>query len=180
MDDVKLSTGLSARWTSRSRNLCSPKTIPTQPAWTIGDSEWLTLTSPLDVDGVTVTGFQLRATAMLRRPDVDVMFQLEHHPFAEAGGPVCRIEWNPIRGHTNKGCGPKELWYQEIKTSHCHPFAMNWQHSEKLVRQGILPIAIPLHPNPPNFRELLAIVGKEFRISNIQCVDVPNWQPQLL
>ncbi len=160
--------------------ISAEKTLPAQPDWAIKDSEWLSLSSPLDIDGVTVSGFLLRALAMLRRPDADVVFQLEHHPFTERGGPICRMEWNPLRGHTNKGCGPKELQFREIRGSHHHPFGLNWAHSEKSVRRGTLPIAVPLDPEPANFREFLAIVGKAFRIKNIQCIAVPEWQADLL
>lgn len=117
---------------------------------------------------------------MLRRPDADVVFQLEHHPFSEFGGPICRMEWKPLRGHTNKGCGPKALQFREIRGSHHHPFDLNWAHSEKEVKRGKLPIAIPIEPEPTNFRDFLAIIGKAFKIKNIQLIAVPEWQAVLL
>jgi hypothetical protein len=160
--------------------LLAEKTIPAQPGWVIGDSDRFALSTPLDIDGVTITGFLLRGAAMLWRADVDVVLQLESHPFSGSGGPICRMEWNPLRGHTNKGCGPKPLQFQEMKCSHHHPFDLNWEYSEKEVRRGNLPIAMPIDPEPKNFREFLAIVGKEFRIKNIQSIGVPEWQPVLL
>jgi hypothetical protein len=160
--------------------LLAQKSIPAQPDWVIGDSDRFALSTPLDVDGVTMPEFLLRGAAMVRRADVDVVLQLERHPFWGSGGPICRMEWNPLRGHTNKGCGPKSLQFKEMKGSHYHPFELNWEHSEKEVRRGNLPIAMPIDPEPENFRQFLALAGKEFRIKNIQSIGVPEWQPDLL
>ena len=156
------------------------KTIPAQPDWARLDSDRFSLSTPLDVEGVTVPGFLLRGKAMVMRADADVVFQLERHPFSEKGGPLCRVEWNPLSGHTNKGCGPKALQFREMKCSHHHPFDLNWAHSENEVRRGSLPIAIPIDPEPKNFRDFLAMVGKAFRIKNIQSIAVPEWQAVLL
>jgi hypothetical protein len=156
------------------------KTIPIPPDWFVLDSEWIGFACPLDVDGVTLAGFRLQAKAMLRQPDRHVVMQLEHLPPTDKGGAICRIEWRPFSGHNNKGNGPANLRFKDILTSHLHPFDLNWRECEKSVRRGQLPIALPLDPDPPNYREFLALVGIEFRIENIQCVVIPPWQPVII
>lgn len=105
---------------------------------------------------------------------------MEHHPPTDKGGAICRMEWRPFNGHNNKGLGPEKWKFREIVCSHHHPFYLNWEASEKAVRRGQLPIAIPIEPDPENFREFLALVGKEFRIKNIQCVSEPPWEPLIV
>ncbi len=156
------------------------KTIAAVPNWYIQDSIWLGFSCPLDVDGVTLEGFRLQAKAMLRQPDRHVVMQLEHLPHTDKGGAICRLEWRPFNGHNNKGIGPTHLRFKEILTSHHHPFDLNWSECEKSVRRGQLPLAVPLDPDPPNYREFLALVGREFRIDNIQCIEVPPWQPVII
>lgn len=56
------------------------KAIPVSPDWDeiTHSLSWL---SPLDIDGVTIAGLQLRMTAQLHLPDEALMAQLEYHPF---------------------------------------------------------------------------------------------------
>jgi hypothetical protein len=156
------------------------KSLAARPVWIIQDSEWLGFTCPIDIDDITLAGFRLRAKSKLRYQDRHVILQMEHHPPTDKGGAICRMEWKPFNGHNNRGLGPKEWRFREIVGSHHHPFHLNWEASEKAVRRGQLPIAIPLEPDPANFREFLALIGKEFRIKNIQCISAPPWQPLIV
>jgi hypothetical protein len=112
-----------------------------------------------------------------------VIFQLEYHHSRIVGGPVARIEWRPLNPHSNKGLGPKHLRHVIQDGSHHHRFDLNWQRSQESVLRGELLIAVPLTeegPEPQNFRALLAVVGKAFRIRNIQLVTPPPWQPTMI
>lgn len=160
--------------------LSSQKSLPVTPQWIVDGSSWLSMTSPLDIDGVTISGARLVGKASLKHPDRHIVLQLEHHPYADSGGAICRLEWRPLNGHGNKRQGPKELRNLIINGSHYHPFDLIWKYCEKDVRKGQLPIAYPIQPDPANCREFLALVGREFKIFNIQCVGIPPWQSQLL
>lgn len=156
------------------------KTLSIAPEWVIQNSEWLGFSCPLDLYGITISGFRLQANSMLTQPDRHVILQMEHHPSSGKGGAFCRMEWRPMNGHNNKGLGPKEWRFLEIRGSHHHPFQLNWSKAEKLVRRGNLPIAVPLEPDPDNFRSFLSVVGREFNIKNIQRICEPPWQPMIL
>jgi len=57
----------------------SNKELAISPDWVIRYSEGLGFCCPIDVDGVTIDGYQRRAKAMLRTPDRQIVLQLEHH-----------------------------------------------------------------------------------------------------
>jgi hypothetical protein len=156
------------------------KELSLTPDWTVWDSEWLSFAVPLEVKGATLAGFRLLGRTMLRHPDKHVVCQLAHHPMTDQGGAISRMEWRPFTGHNNMGRGPREFRHREITGSHQHCFDLNWRVDQKAVRRGILPLAVPIDPDPQNFREFLALVGKEFRISNIQRIGVPPWEASLV
>lgn len=54
---------------------------------------------------------------------------------------------------------------------------MNWDHSPSQVRRGKLALAVPIEPEP-TFEEIVAIVGREFRLSPLEWVTRPPWQDQ--
>ncbi|RWM84819.1 MAG: hypothetical protein EOR84_32770 [Mesorhizobium sp.] len=152
------------------------KTFPFRSKWQFRDAEWMVLTSPIDIDGVTVEGLKFRAMAMRQRPDEHVSFQLEYYPPRRQprGGPFARIEWRPLRGHNNKMIGPPELRNKLQKCTHHHEFWVNWNHSQNSVRKGALDISVPIEPEP-SYDQIVAFVGKEFRISNIDWLPSPDW-----
>jgi len=157
------------------------KTLATTPSWEERDSQNLVLLTPLEVDGVVVEGLRLRGAAIRSMQDENVCFQLEYFTTrTKAGGPLARVEWRPLRGHNNKGNGPKALRHKLITGSHLHCFEENWKQSPAHVMRGELRVALEINPDPSNFRELLALIGREFRISNVQQVPLPPWQPQLV
>lgn len=139
--------------------MLSEKRLSVTPEWVV-QPEWLSFSCPIDIDGITVAGYRLQGKTMLAHPDRHVILQLEHHPLSDKGGALCRMEWRPFNGHNNKGKGPRQFRFKEIRCSHHHPFALNWENSEKAVRRGQLPLAVPIDPDPPNFREFLALVGR--------------------
>lgn len=155
---------------------CATKSFPAPNQWQFRNADWMAFVSPLDIDGATVEGLQFRATAMRLRPDEFVSFQLEYYPPRRQpkGGPFARVEWRPLRGHNNKMIGPPELRNKVQKCTHHHEFWLNWQHNPNSVRKGALDIAIPVEPEP-TYEEVVAFVGKEFSISNIDWLPIPNW-----
>ena len=156
------------------------KSFPAVPAWAQRDGNNLALVSPLDIDGVTVEGLQFRATVLKHRPDENLTFQLEFFPPGRRpkGGPISRIEWRPLSGHNNKMIGPPDLYNVPQTGSHYHDFTPNWKYNKQLVRKGQLKIAVPINPES-SLDEILAFVGKEFRISNINWMPVPPWEAVL-
>jgi hypothetical protein len=63
---------------------------------------------------------------------------------------------------------------------HHHSFDLNLRYAENELRKGLLPIAIRLEDSPKDFNSLLGFVKKEFRINNIEWLEVPPWEPILL
>lgn len=156
------------------------KVLGSVPTWVERGPDGLDFTVPLEADDVVIEGLSLRGRVHKSLPDRDVIFQIEFHGAQIIGGPICRIEWRPLSAHNNKGLGPKELRHILQTGSHHHVFDLNWNHSREGVLRGELPIAVPLGEDPRNFRELLALVGKEFRINKIQQITVPPWAPVML
>lgn len=159
--------------------VAATKVLAGVPTWGERGAEGLEFSAPLEIDGVTVEGLTLRGRARKPLADREVAFQLEYHHAQIIGGAVGRIEWRPLNPHSNKGLGPKHLRHVIQAGTHHHRFDLNWQHSQEAVLRGNLPIAVPLD-DPGNFRALLAVVGKEFKISNIQWVTLPPWEPRML
>ena len=85
-----------------------------------------------------------------------------------------------MNAHNNRGKGPRKWRFIELSGTHHHRFDLNWDHSQAAILRGELHIAVPLDPDPDNFRALLAVVGKEFRIKRIQSIPVPPWEPSML
>jgi hypothetical protein len=157
------------------------KRFPTRPVWRERDANWIQCVQALDIDGVTVEGLRFRATALLRRPDESVTFQIEYLPPRRQprGGPMSRVEWRPLSGHSNKGRGPAHLRNVLQTGTHHHHFHECWKDSPNQVRKGNLDIALPVEPEP-SWDEILVFVGKEFRIEPIEWVPFPPWKPLML
>lgn len=137
----------------------------------------LELKLPLQIDGVIEEQFFLRATAISHLPDQNVIFQLEYHGVRIPGGtgPLCRLEWNPIRGHNNKGKGPAELRFIEQVGTHFHSFEDNWCEKNGALLRDNLPIARPVSQDIQGFTDCLGVVRNLFRINNIDVVKTPEW-----
>ena len=148
--------------------------------WVERDSDNLVFVSPLDIDAVTVQGLRLRITARSSLPDEAVTAQIEYHGLRGRYGPLCRLEWRPITGHSNKGIGPPEFRHRLLTGSHHHSFGLNWQYAASAVRRGNLPVAVPVNPDPPDYRAALALAATEFRIGDLGSIPVPPWQPKIL
>ncbi len=156
------------------------KMLAIAPVWSDhGGGDLLEIVCPIEIDGTVVEGLQFRLTARKSMPDEMVTAQVEYHAPGEAGGPLARIEWKPLSGHNNKGLGPKEWQHRLIGGCHHHSFELNIKHASKELNRGQLPVALPLEDSPKDFDSLLMFVHKEFRITNIEWVEVPPWEPAL-
>jgi hypothetical protein len=156
------------------------KTFPGACVWRELKPDYLVITSPLDLDGVTVEGLLFRATARKSLPDEQVSFQLEYRSPTNEGGPFARLEWRPLRPHDNNGYGPPEFRYRKIVVSHRHSFSDNWAWCPRQVERGKLKVALPLEPEPQTFAEFLAIAAVEFRIAELATLSAPEWEANLL
>ena len=153
-----------------------------QDGWVESDATRITWSVPLDVNGVTIEGLTLRFRALKFMPEAAVCVALIHRPIrsAHVGGAIARIDWRPTHFHNNRGAGPVELRFCQQKCSHHHRFDLNWENSPGMVREGGLPIAVPLAPDPPDFKSLLETIASELRIENVISIAAPNWQMRLL
>lgn len=159
------------------------KTFSIRPDWKKSANDgWLRLVVPLDIDGVTVEGLRLGMYCRQSMPDQSVTLQVEYFPPKRSakGGPLCRIEWRPMRPHNNKGMGPQEFQFLPISGCHHHSFDLNWRHAQRQVQKGGLPIAVPIGVNLTTFDEVLAFAGNEFRIKDLASVSPPPWEKNLL
>lgn len=157
----------------------APKVLPFQPQW-IRRGHQFRLTSSLDIEGVTIEGFSLRAQCSVDYPEENVTFQLEYLYPGFRRGPVTRIEWRPNSPHNNKGLGPPHLHHILQEGTHFHPFELNWPLGiEKMVSQN-LPIAVPLEEEPGDFGALTNLVGQAFAITNTDEIPLPSWQPRMI
>jgi hypothetical protein len=156
----------------------SDKMLAIAPGWN-SRGDLLEVVCPLEIDATVVEGLQFRLTARKAMQDEMVTAQVEYHPSDEVGGPLARIEWRPLSGHNNRGRGPKAWQNRIIEGCHHHSFDLNQRYALKDLNRGSLPIALPLEASPKDFNSLLLFVHKEFRITNIQWVEVPPWEPAL-
>jgi hypothetical protein len=132
------------------------------------------MTCALEVDGLTIEGLELRCGALQNAPDRAVTFHLQHYPAKGPCIPLARIDWKPLGSHTNPNAG--ELPLLRIDGSHAHEFHLNWLAEHGRMRTGNLPVARPLNPDPRTYDELLAVVGKQFRINGIERIEQPPWR----
>lgn len=147
------------------------------------NTEWspvgrcLELKLPLEIGGLIEEQFFFRATALAHLPDQQVTFQLEYHGVDIPGGtgPLCRLEWNPKKGHMNKGQGPMDLRFIDQPGTHFHSFEDNWCEKNGALLRDNLPVSRPLSQHIQGFRDALTYVGNLFRINNIDIVKTPEW-----
>ena len=156
--------------------VAAEKTISGKPKWEQSDSVWFCLTASLEIDGVTIPGLELRGGACQSLPDRALRMQIQYQPPRGPCTHLSRSEWRPLGVHTNRAVGPPELQMLRISETHIHKFEDNWLPNEGRMRVGDLPVARPIRPDLQTFEDFLVFVGKEFRISDIQRVERPNWR----
>lgn len=159
----------------------SIKQLSVSPEWGVRDnySEFLV---PLEIEGVTFQGLELRAKAYGSDPNKEVTFQIEYHPVGVKIGALSRFDWRPKSRHINKGVGPIELHYRkfELYETHFHDFDLNWLGHENRMRSGNLPVARPIDEDPNSFEELTILVENLFKVDGLKDISRPLWQLKLL
>lgn len=156
------------------------KTLAVTPGWQEVASGRLTLVAPLEIDGVTIEGMQLRGRARKNLVDQNVSFQLECHTVSVRGGQMARIDWRPLRPHINPPKGAHaDLIRVRVAGSQIHSFERHYMPERNNIRQRNLPWAEPLGTEPSNFQELLAVVGDRFRITGLEVIAAPPWEAEL-
>jgi hypothetical protein len=148
--------------------------------WIAKEPNQLSLVSALEVDGVTLSGVQLRMRAIRDLPDRAVMIQLEYNPPKGRNERLIRIEWRPLSPHVNNGRAPNPYKFMTIAGSHIHRFEDNYNVAGERMVGTNLPNARPLEPDPASIRELLELAGKELKISDLHRVETPEWQARMV
>jgi hypothetical protein len=157
------------------------KDLPNGVSWSDPDVTGnIQMLVPLELAGVTVGSFTLRGTCHKERIDRDVLFQLEVGiPGKRTRLPLSRIEWRPVSGvHKNPPLDRKPS--PPIFGSHHHAHLPNWLESQGRMREGNLPFAEALDPDPPTYEAFLDLVRTRFRINGIDQIGVPAWEPKLV
>lgn len=148
-------------------------------AWQVTGQE-LSVIAFIDVGGVISSDVQLRGTAERYYADARVLLQIERTEGQGDLRPLSRIEWRPLRGHTNKRHGTnKRLHLKQIRGSHVHGFKMNWNASVAAPWGPNLPIADDPPQDLDSYAALLALAGVEFNITNMADLPMPPWEPLL-
>ena len=113
-------------------------------------------------------------------PDRAVMIQLEYNPPKGKNERLIRIEWRPLTSHTNNNRAPEPYRLMIIHTSHIHRFEYNYYEAGNRMIRGNLPHAVPLEPDPADFKELLEVGAKELKIADLSGVTTPPWQARMV
>src|SRR5258708_30487364 len=108
------------------------KTLARAVEWVEAENGKLWLAVPLDIDGATIEGLQLRGRAIKDLPNEEVTLLLECSDPIRRDRAMDRIDWRPLHTHNNRGKGPQELRHMMIKAgiSHRHSFDLNWIAAE--------------------------------------------------
>jgi hypothetical protein len=134
------------------------------------------LIRPLCCEGVIEAGLDIRALALSNEPDRNLMFQVEFEPTPGVRFHLLRLEWRPLKPHTNKGIGPIEHRWRRLLDHH-HPFDENAEIGlASFLPEKNLPIGVPLATEAQTFPEVLAILGSLFNIDNASEIPAPPWQ----
>jgi len=160
------------------------KTIANAAEWTKPDPDdgYVRYSVPLDIEGITEAGLTLSGGAYARCPDRHVTFEMA---VAGVNGPrrtrLARVDWRSLKGgHSNpRGKCPGPWDGMRVPETHYHSFELNWVESERRMKKGRLPCAMPISESPQTFEALRAFVGLHFRINNIGIVFPPGWEYDL-
>lgn len=154
------------------------KQLPPNVGWSRPDplDGEMSIYAPLEIGGVTVGAFALRATCNVERPDTDVMLQLETGlPGDRTKLPLCRIDWRPLSGGHKQPKQPGNRKRKFISGSHLHTFLDNWHAEEERMIGTNLPWAQQLAPEPSDIYGLLDLAQNLFRIKDLSRIGIPEW-----
>lgn len=155
------------------------KRVRPLPSWQPVDSGgMIRWRSPVSISGATVEGLFLHGRATASEPGRDVSFILEHSPAGQSKRSIDRIDWKPIHSHSNRNIGPIEYRLQVLTGSHRHNFYENLT-ADGVLREGNLPIAIPLDDPLETFSDFIDFVAKTYKVEGLSNLPVPDWTEDL-
>ena len=155
------------------------KSIIGHPSWVPRDDKWFALTASIDIDGVGVAGLSVRGQALRTVADAAVSLQLQYQP-GKIAHHLIRIEWKPIKKHTNSNRGPVDLRLVQIDGSHIHKFDHNYLETEQRMFAGNQPVAAPIMEDVDSFEKFIAFCAIAFNVDGIEKLTVPPWAPRML
>lgn len=131
----------------------------------------------IGMNGRIIEGLTLRASALVTMPDQAVSINLLYQPGSRSCTNLMRIEWNPLRPHTNPMKGPKRLKGLTIDTSHIHSFGVNFDQRANDMKGKNLPFAERIDPNPSEFKDLLVFAERTFKVEGLASnLPIPPWR----
>lgn len=144
----------------------------------------LDLVSALAIDGVQPRGLRLRASVFPRRTNA-AMFQLECAMVPPQGNrrhELYRMEWNPIRGHTNAlDCADPDIAGMYFGPGDTHEHScLDHLSGKGFVRVNDVHAARPIFPDPADFKDALTYVCARICIENGGDIRPPVAQGELV
>jgi hypothetical protein len=161
----------------------APKSIFRRPQWKsvrYRSPAAIELVTPLAIEGAVVSGLQARLTARSDMPDRDLYAQLENWcPQIEKYLHFDRVEWRPVRPHTNPPTSPARvrgltLWDRRL------PFSLNRRLGIPRLLQIVTLIAEPISPELTTFTAFCEYLGRIWSVENASSLPEPPWQERLL
>jgi hypothetical protein len=150
--------------------------VPTQwqeiPHKSISKLEYV---STLEIDGIVAEGARLRGRTLKNAPDSDLTFQIEMR-YGSFWHPLCRLDWRPKRPHTDQAGPIGER--RSFSGSGWHSFSNNASYGLWALRDGNLPRAVPLDPDPQNFNDVLNMIKTMMMVENVEAIPRPEWDMQ--
>ncbi len=147
-----------------------PGWLPPEP-----ETDWVSFSAPLEIDGVVEAGFQLHGGCFKNFPDVNVSFELVMARSATTKRVVIeRFDWRSLRGgHSNKRRRLAGIPSRTQRT-HLHRFDLNYQPSRDRMISG-LPFADNVACSLETFDSVKEFLRNRFNISNMHVVTPPEW-----
>ncbi len=146
--------------------------------WIERDGSRVEATISLAFETAVVQGLTIRIGALTTMPDTAVSINLLYEPSDARCTNLMRIEWNPLRPHTNPIKGPKRLRQLRITGSHIHEFQINYDQRSNGMKEKNLPFAKAIEPNPTSFGSLLKYTERAFKIEGLtKSLEAPPWRP---
>lgn len=135
----------------------------------------LEFVASVEIDSVTLEGVRLRGRTLKTSPESDLTFQLEMR-YGSFWHHLCRLDWRPKGGHTDQ-VGPIAD-RTNFTGSGWHSFDNNAGYGLWTLREGNLPRAVPLNPDPTNFNDVLIEIERKMLVENARDIPGPDWDTQ--
>lgn len=134
------------------------------------------------IAGVVPRGLRFRYSTFPRRLNA-ACFQLEcqRSPNEKTHHILYRMEWHPIRGHTNTfDCSPDIAGRTFVDGETHHHSCLDHVTQDGRIREGDVHAARPIAPDPPDLASAFAFVCGTLNIGNGGDLPMPKDQGRLL